>query len=238
MPAQLTPSECQRVDAIVRGQKGSPAEALVAINKGRERRGVDPASHNTVARYCKGQTHRRDAAEARGRPLALTRAQIRSADAARKRLLKRVDNQLHVAWSMVIEEAGLQDAGCPRTICDTLRRELGVRYRPARKKIGHWTRLGPDPNALGGQLAHGAPPGSTRDRARAMVGTTAGAPGLELSQGYTPTCRTLFQAHTRRTPRLARVAPLECPRSIHATPMRRPCDAHATPMRRPCDAYF
>lgn len=136
MPVQLTPAECQQVDSIVRGQKRLPAEALVKINRSRKRRGVDPTSHNTVARYCKGQTHRRDVAEARGRPLALTRAQIRSADAARKRLLKRADSQHRVTWPMVIEEAGLQNAGCQRTICDSLRRELGVQYRPARKKIG------------------------------------------------------------------------------------------------------
>ena len=72
MPVQLTPAECQQVDSIVRGQKRLPAEALVKINRSRKRRGVDPTSHNTVARYCKGQTHRRDVAEARGRPLALT----------------------------------------------------------------------------------------------------------------------------------------------------------------------
>ena len=121
MPAQLAPTECQRIDAIVRGKKLTATDALAETNRARKRRGVEPIALSAVSRYRGGQTHRRDAEEARGRPVALTRAQIRVANLARKRLVKQADNERRVTWDMVIEEAGLGDAACRRVICDTLR---------------------------------------------------------------------------------------------------------------------
>ena len=136
MPVQLTPTECQRIDVFVRGKKQTAAHALAEINIARARRGVQPTSASTVSRYCQGKTHRRGVAEVRGRPPALTRAHIRCANLARKRLLKQSDGERRVTWAMVTEAAGLGDVGCRRTICDAVRRELGIAYRPARKKIG------------------------------------------------------------------------------------------------------
>ena len=70
-------------------------------------------------------------------PVHLTPKERLSVDAVvRGRLLKQTANDRRGNWQMVIEEAGLQDAGCQRTICDTLRQALKVQYRPARKKIG------------------------------------------------------------------------------------------------------
>ena len=137
MHVPLTQSECQLIDSVVRAQKRQASDALAVINTARKRHGVLATTLSTVSRYCKGDTHRRDKpVETRGRPPALTRAQIRAANLARLRLVKKADNEVRVTWAMVIEEAGLGDAGCHRTLCDTLRRELGVAYRPARKKIG------------------------------------------------------------------------------------------------------
>ena len=138
MFTQLTPQERRRIDSIVRRQKRLPSDAMAAINTARARRGVTETSLATVVRYCKGETHCRGraAAETRGRPPALTRAQIRAANVARKRLVQKADGESRVTWAMVIEEAGLGGVACHKTLCDTLRRELGVAYRPARKKIG------------------------------------------------------------------------------------------------------
>ena len=132
----LMPTECQRIDVVVRGKKQPASHAFAEINIARARRCVEPTSAATVSRYCQGKTHRRGVAEVRGRPPALTRAHIRCANLARKRLIKQADGERRVTWAMVIEEAGLGDVGCHRTICDALRREFGIAYRPARKKIG------------------------------------------------------------------------------------------------------
>ena len=136
MPVHLTPTECQRIDVVVRGKKQPASHALAEINIARARRGVEPTSAATLSRYYQGMTHRRSVAEVRGRPPALTRAHIRCANLARKRLLKQADGERRVTWAMVVEEAGLGDVGCHRTICDALRREFGIPYRPARRKIG------------------------------------------------------------------------------------------------------
>lgn len=136
MPLQLTAKERKRVDKIVRAEKRPQTEALAEINRDRARRGVEPTTHGTVSRYCLGLTHASDAPEARGRRAALTRADIRAADLARKKLLKEADGENRVTWEMIIEKAGLADVACKRTIMDDLRRELGVAYRLARKKIG------------------------------------------------------------------------------------------------------
>ena len=121
MPLHLTPTECQRIDVVVRGKKQPASHVLAEINIARARRGVGPTSAATVSRYCQGKTHRRGVAEVRGRPPALTRAHIRCANLARKRLLKQADGERRVTWAMVVEEAGLGDVGCHRTICDALR---------------------------------------------------------------------------------------------------------------------
>lgn len=136
MSVQLTPQECQRIDKVVRGQKRKVSDALAQTNASRKRQGVEPISRSAVYRYCRGETHRRDAEETRGRTVTLTATHIRAADRARERLLKQANNERRVTWAMVIDEAGLQNLGCHRTICDTLRRELRVAFRPARKKIG------------------------------------------------------------------------------------------------------
>ena len=52
MLAQLTPRERRRVDAIVRGKKRTVADALKNINKARERRGVEPTTHNSISAVC------------------------------------------------------------------------------------------------------------------------------------------------------------------------------------------
>ena len=70
-------------------------------------------------------------------PVQLTPKERLSVDAVvRGRLLKQTANNRRGNWQMVIEEAGLQYAGCQRTICDTLRQALEVQYRLARQKIG------------------------------------------------------------------------------------------------------
>ena len=49
MPMQLTPTECQRIDSIMRVRKQTPADALEKINQARKRRRVEPTTHTTVA---------------------------------------------------------------------------------------------------------------------------------------------------------------------------------------------
>ena len=135
MPKHLTATECDRIDRLVRAQKRTATAAWRAINQVQQRRQVKPVTPGAVYRYVR-DTHKRAGGETRGRPCILTKRQIRAADLARQRLVRQARNEYRVTCDIVLAEANLEGVGCKRAICDRLRSELCVGYRPARKKIG------------------------------------------------------------------------------------------------------
>ena len=105
---------------------------LWAISK--ERKIAAKVDKFSVYRCVKGSTHKLGAAEARGRPKSLSKGQIRRLDQARRRLIKRANNQTRVIYAAVIAEAALDNPPCQR-VCEDALRAQGVGYRHPRSKI-------------------------------------------------------------------------------------------------------
>ena len=84
---QLTTTEQNLIDKLVRKEKKKPIEAWRAVKKYRAKtkgkskkaKGLSP---NTVYEYCKGETHQRGALETRGRLPTLTKAEYVDAEAS------------------------------------------------------------------------------------------------------------------------------------------------------------
>ena len=104
---QLRPDEQALVDKLLREAGNSAMDALRAIKAARERQGVATLHKSSAHRYVKGRTHKRGAAEARGRPGALSKADVDALDRARARFVKRANNNFRVTYNDIIYEAGL-----------------------------------------------------------------------------------------------------------------------------------
>ena len=110
----------------------SPMDALLLINKQRERNNVDPAHKSSVYRYVKGDTHRKGTKETRGRPPALTRKDKLKLEQARRRLLKQSNSEKRVTHADVMEEAGLEGQVCQKVCEQALKANIqGVIDAPA-----------------------------------------------------------------------------------------------------------
>jgi hypothetical protein len=131
---QLTLAERSLIDSMKRSGK-STRDALRRVNKDRVKHDVvREVSENAVYRYLKGQTHKLGAKEKRGSAKILTKQNIRSLDQARKRLIKRADNDHRVTYAAIIAEAGLEDVASKR-ICEEALRGLGVSFKAPRRKV-------------------------------------------------------------------------------------------------------
>ena len=133
MPAQLTPAEMRVLDSLIRSSFNA-TDARAHINKKRESKGIPCVSLSTISRFFNGHTHSRGKSEHRGRPLSLSKADVKALDKARKRLLKRARGTRPVTHQDIQEEAGLADKCSSRT-AQTALRAIGVRFRAPRRKV-------------------------------------------------------------------------------------------------------
>ena len=108
----LSVKEQRIIEDVIRNEKGSPKDALQRVNASRRRLQIREVCKDAVYRYVKGITHPRGAVEARGRKPALSKADVRALDQARRRLIKRAKNMRPVTYRDVVEEAAL-DKGKP-----------------------------------------------------------------------------------------------------------------------------
>ena len=122
------------IERTVRNNEGTPMDALAKVNRARAKSGVEEAARSTVYRFIAGATHVRGKKGTRGREPTLTRADVRTLDQTRKRLLKEADSERRITWETIQEEAGLGDRCCSKTVHKRLRSE-GVRFRPPRSKV-------------------------------------------------------------------------------------------------------
>ena len=93
---QLTKVERAQIDNIVRTKKMSATEALRQINAARKRSKAQEVEKSTVYRYVRGLTHKPHVPEKRGRKRSLSKKDVRSLDQARRRLIKRAENEERV----------------------------------------------------------------------------------------------------------------------------------------------
>jgi hypothetical protein len=129
---QLTIKERNQIDDVMR--KGTAADALRAVNAQRVGKNIREVEKSTVYRFAKGLTHKRGAAETRGRKRSLSKQNVRKLDTVRRRLIKTADNEKRITHADVIKEACLTDVACQRVCEDALRAE-GVSFKAPRRKI-------------------------------------------------------------------------------------------------------
>ena len=90
---QLTKAERAQIDNIVRTKQMSAIEALRQISTARKRNTVREVEKSSVDRYVRGLTHKPHVPEKRGRKRSLSKKDVRSLDQARRRLIKRAENE-------------------------------------------------------------------------------------------------------------------------------------------------
>ena len=134
MPQQLSDQEQDTIDKYVRREGKSPVVALEAVNKERNKKGIEAANKSTVYRYINGETHRRSRGEKRGRSKSLSKAEEWMLCKTRKRLVQAADGQRRVTHAEVHRKSCLRKKVCQRVAMDALRAR-GVRYRRPREKI-------------------------------------------------------------------------------------------------------
>ena len=134
MVSQMAADEMDLIDEIVRMKGETPTHALRCVNGIRKTQRVRPLGKNAVHRYVGGDTHRRDATETRGRKRALSPADVKRLDRARRRLIKNAKAEKRVTYGNVVEAAGLEGKACERVCASALRGD-GVAWRKPRNKI-------------------------------------------------------------------------------------------------------
>ena len=130
---QLTQAERVTIDRLILQDKSTPTEALDHINAARRRRKEPEVGKGSVHRYVKGLTHKLGAVEKRGRKRSLSPRDVRALDQARRRLIKKANNNVRVTHADVVEEAGVGEKAGERLCADVLRAG-GVAYRAPRRK--------------------------------------------------------------------------------------------------------
>ena len=122
------------IDDVVRKENGTAADAWRRVCAERLKRKIRKVEVGTVHRYVRGDTHKRDAVETRGRKRSLSRRQISKLDQARRRLIVNADNEERITHADIVKGAGLTDVACQRVCADALRGK-GVSFKTPRRKI-------------------------------------------------------------------------------------------------------
>ena len=130
---QLTLAERQLIDKELRSNS-SATDAFKLINLKRQKSKIRPLEKSCVHRYVKGQTHKPNSPETRGRKPVLTKMNILRLDQARRRLITKAKNAKRVTYSDVVEEVGLEGQVSQR-VCEDALRKRGVSYKAPRRKI-------------------------------------------------------------------------------------------------------
>ena len=134
MPSHLTPKECQRVDELVGHSKLSVSAAVDKINSARRRADSEEIGYSAVCKYVRGESHRRDRPEKRGRKKILKPSDVRKLNRVRKSTIKQARSQKRVVWKDIHLAAGYENTCSLRTVQRAVRK-TGVKYRKAREKI-------------------------------------------------------------------------------------------------------
>jgi hypothetical protein len=145
MPPQLDAKELASADRMLRAGTGKSL-ILVALRRGRARRGLEGPGKTAVYQYLAGNTHNIHAAETRGRKPKLTPKVLRVLDKVRCRLQRDAGNEHVVTWDDISSEgvkelrkktlwSGRKKMCSPKTVAKHFREKLKVTKRPARARI-------------------------------------------------------------------------------------------------------
>ena len=144
---KLTGQEVVAMDKMQKEGK-SPGQILVSLRARRRRSGGVGPGKSAVYNFLSRQTHRRGAAETRGRKSKIPANLVRVAVAKRRKLIKDAGNEWLVTWGDVHAETKkvLKASGSIRRARDMpsedwlarqVRDNTEVRARPPKKRIAH-----------------------------------------------------------------------------------------------------
>lgn len=95
---QLAEPEQRLIDTVIR-KRGSPTDALNRVNDRRRTNDVKDIGRNAAYRYLNGTHHVRGEPEHRGKKKILTKSHVRRLDLARRRWIRRANNQKRVTYN-------------------------------------------------------------------------------------------------------------------------------------------
>ena len=133
MGLPLTPAEREEVRRLA-GQRASAVDIHKTISAKRARRRMDPPDLTTVRRFLKGNTHRQDKNETRGRKPALSRRNVLKMDKVRKSLIQQSKGEYEVHWADIIKKARVPEADATTAARAFAREGMSVSWRKPREK--------------------------------------------------------------------------------------------------------
>jgi hypothetical protein len=89
----------------------------------------------TVRRVLKGKTFKRSAIETRGRPKALTKANLKAVDKAREKLIIKANTEYEVTWDDVIKKSRVPSVDRTTVAKNMTKAGYDVKWRPPREKL-------------------------------------------------------------------------------------------------------
>ena len=104
------------------------------LEKRRARDGESGPELTTIRKVVKGKTWKRAKVETRGRKPSLSKRNLKSMDAARKRLIAKADSEREVHWKDVIKEARVPKVHVTTAAKSLRKAGYNVKWRPPRKK--------------------------------------------------------------------------------------------------------
>ena len=116
------------------GARATAAEIWKKLKAARAKRGLPPPDLTTIRRFLKGNTHRLDAHETRGRGPIYTRQNVLKMEKTRKELIAKADGEYEVHWVDVMKKARVAKADLTTVARSFARENLAVGWRSPREK--------------------------------------------------------------------------------------------------------
>ena len=145
MGKHLTATEMDRAHAL-RASGCTPMEVHGRLHAARRRGRKEGPSLSTVRRALKGQTFKRSGKETRGRPRILTTTNLRTANRARKELIKKAKGEKEIHWRDIVRAARLPPVHRTTLAKNMQAAGYGIAWRtprlkPARGEIDETERM-------------------------------------------------------------------------------------------------
>ena len=141
----MSPEEVDKADSLQKGGE-TPQQILAKLQAARAKKGRSGPSSSGVYRFLSGETYKRGVAEKRGRRSRLPPRLVQTANAERRKLIKKANNDYLVVWAdihkatkKVLRERGVLNRRVKMPSADWLARLIrastAVRARPGKRRI-------------------------------------------------------------------------------------------------------
>ena len=153
MAPHLAPAERDKVLAAHASGKTTP-QIHALIQKLRDKQGVAMVNITVPRRYLRGVTHKRGKVESRGRKRAVTRRNVVSMSAARRKIVKGTGGTCQVKWSQIMAKGRSPRVHATTAARAFAREGLDVKFRRSREKPQRAPDVERERAELCGRLRH------------------------------------------------------------------------------------